>query len=218
MLQEVNNKMKGCMINQPIMEHKISILRNKNTSPKIFREVVSEISTILCYEAMNNEKLEIKEIETPLMKTQVKQLNEANYVFIPILRAGLGMLEGAYKIISNAKVGQIGIFREGENLEPIPYFVNLPNDISEKQIIILEPVLATGGTLLKALEILSKTINEEKIKILCITASKEGIEIIEEKYPKVQIICGSMDTMNDNGRIIPGLGDAGDRIFGTIDL
>lgn len=210
--------MKAYMINQPIMEHKINILRNKNTSSKVFREVVSEIATILCYEAMHNAKLESKEIETPLMKTQIKQLNEANYVFIPILRAGLGMLEGAYKIISNAKVGQIGICRGGENLEPISYFVNLPNDIYEKEIIILEPVLATGGTLLKALDILYKTINEENIKILCITASKEGIEIIEEKYPNVQIICGSMDRMNEKGRIIPGLGDAGDRIFRTIDL
>lgn len=200
------------------MEHKIGILRNKNTSPKDFRETVAEIATILCYEAMKNAKLEIEEIETPLMKTQIKQLEEKNFVFIPILRAGLGMLEGAYKIIPHASVGQIGIYRDSENLEPIPYFTKLPNDVYEKEILILEPVLATGGTLLKALEILCKTIPEEKIKILCITASKEGIEKIEEKYPNVQIICGTIDKMNENGRIIPGLGDAGDRIFGTLDL
>ena len=202
-------------LNHPLIEHKLAILRNKETGTKEFRELVSEIAMFLCYEAMQDANLEIKEIETPIQKTQVKMLNEDKYAFVPILRAGTGMLERITIIIPNAKIGHIGMYRNEETFKPTVYFFKVPKDIDKREVLILDPMLATGGSAIDAIELLKEK-GVTNIKFLCIIASPEGIKTVEDKHPDVQIYCSSIDRqLNEKAYILPGLGDAGDRIFGT---
>lgn len=207
--------MKVIELKHPLIEHKLSILRNKDTGTKEFRELIKEISMFLCYEAMKDAKLDYVEIETPIEKLRTRNLNEDQFVFIPILRAGMGMLDGVINVIPNAKIGHIGMYRNEETFEPVNYFFKVPNDIAEKEVILLDPMLATGGSAIDAIELM-KSKGAEKIKFLCIIAAPEGIKRVEKEHPDVQIYCSTIDRkLNDNKYIVPGLGDAGDRIFGT---
>ena len=201
-------------LNHPIIDHKMTLLRDKRTGTKEVRELVSEISIELIFEALKDAKLEEVEIETPLAKTKGKRLNEQNYAFIPILRAGMGMLDGLVKVMPNAKVGHIGLYRN-ENLEPIQYYFKVPKELEKREVIVLEPILATGGSAVAAIQML-KEAGAKKIKFLSIVSAIDGIEAINEKHPDVQIYTASVDgRVNEKGYILPGLGDAGDRIFGT---
>lgn len=207
--------MNAIVLNNPIIQHKLSIIRNKNTGTKEFREIIGELSTFLCYEAMSDAVLEDVEIETPICKTMSKQLNENNYAFVPILRAGTGMLDGLQNVIPNAKIGHIGLYRNEETLKPIKYYYKMPSDISNREVIVLDPMLATGGSACDAISML-KDDGVEKIKFISIISAPEGIRKLEELHPDVQIYTASIDEyLNDIGYIVPGLGDAGDRIFGT---
>ena len=201
-------------LKHPLIEHKLAILRNKDTGTKEFRELVSELAMFLCYEAMKDAKLEQKEIETPIQKTNVNMLNEDKYAFIPILRAGTGMLEGITTIIPNAKIGHIGMYRNEETLKPVKYYFKVPKDIVEREVLILDPMLATGGSGCDAIQMIKEE-GVKKIKFLCIIAAPEGIKKMQEEHPDVQIYCAKIDErLNEIGYIVPGLGDAGDRIFG----
>ena len=207
--------MEPIILNHPLITHKLTILRDKNTGTKEFRELISEISMILCYEAMKDVELEDKEIETPICKMNGKKLNEDNYAFIPILRAGTGMLDGLIKVLPNAKIGHIGLYRNEETLKPVKYYYKVPKDIQNREVIILDPMLATGGSGIDAISMLKEE-GAKKIKFLCIIAAPEGIKKMQETYPDVQIYCASLDSnLNEKGYIVPGHGDAGDRIFGT---
>ena len=202
-------------LNHPLIEHKLAILRNKETGTKEFRELVSELAMFLCYEAMRDAKLEEKEIETPIQKTKVNMLNEDKYAFVPILRAGTGMLEGITTIIPNAKIGHIGMYRNEETLKPVKYYFKVPKDISKREVLILDPMLATGGSGCDAIQMIKEEC-AKKIKFLCIIAAPEGIEKMQKEHPDVEIYCAKIDErLNEIGYIVPGLGDAGDRIFGT---
>ena len=202
-------------LNHPLIEHKLAILRNKETGTKEFRELVSELAMFLCYEAMRDAKLEEKEIETPIQKTKVNMLNEDKYAFVPILRAGTGMLEGITTIIPNAKIGHIGMYRNEETLKPVKYYFKVPKDIATREVLILDPMLATGGSGCDAIQMIKEE-GAKKIKFLCIIAAPEGIEKMQEEHPDVEIYCAKIDErLNEIGYIVPGLGDAGDRIFGT---
>ena len=206
------------MINEvkhPLIEHKLSILRDKNTGTKEFRELAGEIATILCYEAMRDAKLDEYEIETPICKTKAYRVNEDDYAFIPILRAGTGMLDGLINVLPNAKIGHIGLCRDEETFKPKRYYYKVPKDIDKKQVIVLDPMLATGGSAIDAISMLKED-GVKDIKFLCIIAAPEGIKRIEEIHPDVEVYCAKIDEkLNDIGYILPGLGDAGDRIFGT---
>lgn len=203
------------VLNNPLIEHKISLIRNKNTGTKEFREIISEISTLLCYEAMKDAKLEEVEIETPICKTKARILKEDNYAFVPILRAGTGMLDGLLNVIPNAKIGHIGLYRNEETLTPVKYYYKMPKDINEREVIVLDPMLATGGSACDTIKCL-KNDGVKKIKFLCIIAAQTGIEKIQKEHPDVDIFAATIDKeLNENGYIVPGLGDAGDRIFGT---
>ncbi len=207
--------MKAIQLNHPLIEHKLSILRDKRTGTKEFRELIEEIGMFLCYEAMKDVELENVEIETPITKMKTGKLNEDKYAFVPILRAGMGMLDGVISVIPNAKIGHIGMYRNEETFEPVNYFFKVPKDIEKREVIILDPMLATGGSAIDAIDLL-KSKGVKKIKFLCIIAAPEGIKKVEEKHPDVQIYCAHIDDyLNENKYIVPGLGDAGDRIFGT---
>lgn len=202
-------------LKHPLIEHKLAILRNKKTGTKEFRELVSELAMFLCYEAMKDAKLEEVEVETPIQKTKAKMLNEDKYAFVPILRAGTGMLEGITTIVPNAKIGHIGMYRNEETLKPVKYFFKVPKDIKEREVLILDPMLATGGSGCDAIQMIKEE-EVKKIKFLCIIAAPEGIKKMQEEHPDVEIYCAQVDEkLNENGYIVPGLGDAGDRIFGT---
>ena len=207
--------MNEVVLNHPLITHKFSILRNKKTGTKEFRELVTEISTLLCYEATKDAVLESVTIETPLEKMETSMLNEDNYAVVPILRAGMGMLEGIINVIPNAKVGHIGLYRDEETLVPVEYYYKMPEGISEREVLIIDPMLATGGSIAATIDRLRKD-DVKKIKLLVLLASPEGIERIERDYPDVQIFCGAVDKkLNENAYILPGLGDAGDRVYGT---
>lgn len=206
--------MRAIEINHPLIEHKVGILRNKKTGTKEFRELASEIAMFLCYEAMKDAETDEIEIETPITKTKVRQIDEDRYAFVPILRAGMGMSEGIISIVPNAKIGLIGLYRNEETLEPVKYYYKVPKDIANREVIILDPMLATGGSAIDAIKMIKED-GVKKIKFLCLIAAPEGIKKVEEKYPDVQIYCAKIDErLNDIGYIVPGLGDAGDRIFG----
>ncbi len=202
-------------LNHPLITHKLAILRDKNTSTKEFRELVEEIAMFLCYEALKDIELDEVEIETPIEKYKTGKLNDDKYAFIPILRAGLGMLDGVLRVVPNAKVGHIGMYRDETTFEPVNYFFKVPKNIENKTVILLDPMLATGGSAIDAIDLLKEK-GVEKIKFLCIIAAPEGLEKVREKYPDVPIYCAHIDDhLNENKYICPGLGDAGDRIFGT---
>ena len=202
-------------LKHPLIEHKLAILRDKKTGTKEFREIISELGELLCYEALKDAKMYETEIETPIKKMTTHKIDENHYAFVPILRAGMGMLEGITRVIPNAKIGHIGMYRDEETFEPVNYFFKVPKDIDKREVIILDPMLATGGSGLDAIELLKKE-GVTEIKFLCIIAAPEGIERIEKEHPDVQIYCAAIDEkLNENAYIVPGLGDAGDRIFGT---
>ena len=207
--------MKAIELKHPLIEHKLAILRDKKTGTKEFREIISELGEMLCYEAMKDAKTYEVEVETPLEKIKTRKINEDNYAFVPILRAGTGMLDGIINMMPNAKIGHIGMYRDEETFKPNVYFFKVPKDIEKREVLILDPMLATGGSGLDAIELLKEK-GVKNIKFLCIIAAPEGIKAIEEKHPDVQIFTTSIDRqLNEHAYILPGLGDAGDRIFGT---
>lgn len=215
MLKEFDLDEKITMLDHPLIINKIGLLRDKKTGTKEFREVIGEISMFLCYEAMKDIQLIEKEIETPICKTKIKVLNEEKYAFVPILRAGTGMLDGLIRVIPNAKIGHIGLYRNEETLEPIRYYYKMPSDISDREVLVLDPMLATGGSAVDAISCLKKD-GVQKIKFLCVIAAPEGIKKLRKEHPDVNIYCATIDEgLNEKAYIVPGLGDAGDRIFGT---
>lgn len=207
--------MEPIVLNHPLIEHKLTILRNKNTGTKEFREIATEIAMILCYEAMKDAKLDKVTIETPITTTVSGKLNEDNYAFIPILRAGIIMVDGVLRVIPNAKIGHIGLYRDEKTLKPVKYYYKVPKGIENRTVILLDPMLATGGSAVDAISMIKED-GAKNIKFLSIISAPEGIRRVQEEHPDVQIYTSSIDEkLNENGYIIPGLGDAGDRIFGT---
>ena len=207
--------MEAKILNHPLVSHKLTILRDKKTGTKEFREIVGELSQILCYEAMKDAELEEKEIETPICITKGYKLNEDKYAFVPILRAGTGMLDGLIATMPNAKIGHIGLYRNEETLKPVKYYYKTPKDLANRITVVLDPMLATGGSSIDAISMLKED-GAKKIKFLCIIAAPEGIKNLQEAHPDVEIYAAALDEkLNEKGYIVPGLGDAGDRIFGT---
>ena len=203
------------VLDHPLIQHKVSMLRDKDTTTKDFRELVTEIAMLMGYEATRDLPLEQVEIETPITKAKVNMLSGKKVGIVPILRAGIGMVDGILRLMPFAKVGHIGLFRNEETLEPVEYDCKFPQDVEERDLIILDPMLATGGSASAAIK-LAKKRNVKNIKLMCIIAAPEGIKRITEDHPDVHIYCASLDEkLNENGYIVPGLGDAGDRIFGT---
>ena len=203
------------IMEHPLIQHKIGIIRRKETSSKEFRELVSEIAMFMAYEATRDLKLTDIEIETPLQKTVVKELAGKKLAVVPILRAGLGMVEGMLAMIPAAKVGHIGLFRDPETLEPVEYYCKLPADCEEREVFVVDPMLATGGSCIAAIQML-KNRGVKNIRFMCIIAAPEGVKKLQEAHPDVEVYIGALDEkLNEHGYIVPGLGDAGDRIFGT---
>lgn len=203
------------VLDHPLIQHKLTFLRDKNTGSKMFRELVSEIAMLMCYEATRDLPLESIEIETPVAKAKTMVLAGRKLAFVPILRAGSGMLDAMLQMIPAAKVGHIGLYRNEATFEPVEYYKKLPTDINERDVFVLDPMLATGGSAVDAISIIKKS-NPKSIKFLCIVAAPQGIKALTEAHPDVQVFCASKDeSLNENGYIVPGLGDAGDRIFGT---
>lgn len=207
--------MNEIVLNHPLITHKLGILRDIHTGTKEFRELITEISTLLCYEATKDAKLEKTTIETPLEKMETGKLNEDNYAIVPILRAGMGMLDGIINVIPNAKVGHIGLYRDEETFQPIEYYFKMPENVSQREVLIIDPMLATGGSASATISRLKEE-GVKKIKLLCVVAAPEGINLIEKDHPDVQIYCATVDrTLNESAYILPGLGDASDRVYGT---
>ncbi len=199
----------------PLIQHKIGILRSTETGTKAFRELVGEIATLECYEATRDLALEDYPVETPMGHTIGKRLSGKKLAIIPILRAGLGMVPGMQTLIPSAKVGHIGLYRDPSTLAPVEYYCKLPADIEERDVFVVDPMLATGGSAVDAISQL-KSHGCQNIRFLCIIAAPEGLERLQREHPDVNIIVGALDEkLNDHGYIVPGLGDAGDRIFGT---
>lgn len=202
-------------MDHPLLQHKLSILRDENTGVKDFREVVSEIATLMCYEATRDLLLEEVEIKTPITTAKFKTIAGKKLAIVPVLRAGLGMVDGILTLIPSAKVGHIGLYRDPDTLEPVEYYCKMPNDIAEREVIILDPMLATGGSASAAIQFI-KNYEVKNIKLMNIIAAPEGIQRVHHDHPDVDIYCAALDEkLNDHGYIVPGLGDAGDRIFGT---
>ena len=203
------------VLNHPLITHKLAILRDINTGTKEFRELVTEISTILMYEAMRDAKLEKTTIETPLEKMETGMIDEDGYAIVPILRAGMGMVDGILNVFPNAKIGHIGLYRNEETFEPVEYYYKMPEGIGNREVLVVDPMLATGGSASATISKL-KADGVTKIKLLCIVAAPQGIKCIEDDHPDVQIFCAVVDReLNENAYILPGLGDAGDRVYGT---
>ena len=203
------------ILDHPLLQHKLSILRDENTGVKDFREVVSEIATLMCYEATRDLPLEEVEIKTPITTAKFKMIAGKKLAIVPVLRAGLGMVDGILTLIPSVKVGHIGLYRDPDTLEPVEYYCKMPNDIAEREVIILDPMLATGGSASAAIQFI-KNYEVKHIKLMNIIAAPEGIERVHHDHPDVDIYCAALDEkLNDHGYIVPGLGDAGDRIFGT---
>ena len=209
------NMEKVHILDHPLLQHKLSILRDERTGVKDFREVVSEIATLMCYEATRDLPLEDVEITTPITTATFKTIAGKKLAIVPVLRAGLGMVDGILTLIPSVKVGHIGLYRDPETLEPVEYYCKMPNDIAERDVIILDPMLATGGSASAAIQFI-KNYGVKHIKLMNIIAAPEGIERVQHDHPDVEIYCAALDEkLNDHGYIVPGLGDAGDRIFGT---
>ena len=206
---------KVTITNHPLSQHKLTLLRDKNTGSKEFRALVSEIATLMCYEATRDLPLEEVEIETPIAIAKAKVISGKKLAFVPILRAGTGMLDGVLALVPSAKVGHIGMYRDPVTVKPVPYYCKLPSDISEREVIVLDPMLATGGSAIDAIDQI-KTFHPKSIKFMGIIAAPEGLEALTTAHPDVDIFCAALDErLNEHSYIIPGLGDAGDRIFGT---
>ena len=203
------------VMDHPLIQHKIGIIRRKEVGSKDFRQMISEIAMLMCYEATRNLKLQDVEIETPICTTRVKELRGKKLAVVPILRAGLGMVDGMLQMIPASKVGHIGLYRDPETLEPVEYYCKLPADSSEREVFVVDPMLATGGSAVEAIRML-KNKGVKNIRFMCIIAAPEGVKRMQEAHPDVDVYIGALDEhLNDHGYIVPGLGDAGDRIFGT---
>ena len=201
--------------NHPLIQHKLSILRNKETGNKEFRTLISEIAMLECYEATRDLPLKEIEVETPVAVAKQHDLDGKKMAIVPILRAGLGMVDGIHALIPSAKVGHIGLYRDPETLKPHAYYCKMPADMEERDCIVLDPMLATGGSAIDAIDQI-KAMNPKSIKFMCIIAAPEGLKALSEAHPDVDIYAAAMDDhLNEHGYIVPGLGDAGDRIFGT---
>lgn len=206
---------KTVIMEHPLIQHKIGIIRRQETGSKEFRELISEIATLMCYEATRELKLSDVEIETPICRTTVKALKGKKQAIVPILRAGLGMVEGMLTLLPAAKVGHIGLYRDPETLNPVEYYCKLPEDCAERDVFVVDPMLATGGSSSAAIQML-KDKGVRNIRFLCIIAAPEGVARMQKEHPDVDLYIGALDEhLNDHGYIVPGLGDAGDRIFGT---
>ena len=206
---------KVIVMDHPLIQHKIGIIRRKDLGSKDFRTLIGEIAMLECYEATRNLALEDVEVETPICKTLVKELKGKKLAVVPILRAGLGMVDGVLSMIPAAKVGHIGLYRDEETLEPVEYFCKLPQDCANREVFVVDPMLATGGSAVAAIQLL-KNKGIKHIHFMCIIAAPEGVKKMQEAHPDVDIIIGALDDhLNEKGYIVPGLGDAGDRIFGT---
>lgn len=203
------------IIDHPLVQHKISLMRDKNTGVKEFRELVSETAMFICYEATRDLPLKEIELETPLAVAKTKIISGRKLAFVPILRAGLGMIEGVTALVPAAKIGHIGLFRDPDSKLPVKYYVKMPDDIAERDVIIVDPMLATGNSACAAVAELKK-LGVKHIKFMCILCSPEGVDALQKNHPDVEIYTGVMDdSLNDEKFIVPGVGDAGDRIFGT---
>ena len=205
------------VLDHPLIQHKLTMIRQKDCGTKVFREVVNEISMLMAYEVSRDLPLEDVEIETPLVKTTLKTLAGKKVAIIPILRAGLGMVDGILELIPAAKIGHVGMYRDHDTLQPVEYFVKLPSDISERQLFVVDPMLATGGSAVAAIDaLLKRGAQPNSIKFCCLVAAPEGVKVLQEAHPEIEIYAAALDErLNENGYILPGLGDAGDRLFGT---
>lgn len=206
---------KVTITNHPLIQHKLTLLRDKNTGSKEFRALVSEIATLMCYEATRDLPLEEVEIETPVAMAKTKVISGKTLAFVPILRAGTGMLDGVLALVPSAKVGHIGMYRDPVTVKPVPYYCKMPSDISQRDVIVLDPMLATGGSAIDAISQI-KQYNPKNIKFMGIIGAPEGLEALTTAHPDVEIYLAALDErLNEHSYIVPGLGDAGDRIFGT---
>lgn len=203
------------IMDHPLIKHKLTLIRDKNTGSKEFREMIGEIAMLMCYEATRDLPLQEVEIETPVAVAKTQVISGKKLAFVPILRAGIGMVDGVLQLVPAAKVGHIGLYRDPNNLKPVNYYCKLPGDIEEREVIVLDPMLATGGSAVAAINLI-KSKGVKNIKFMCIIAAPEGIKALTEAHPDVTVYCAAKDErLNEHGYIIPGLGDAGDRIFGT---
>ncbi len=206
---------KVLIMDHPLVQHKISFIRRTDTGTKDFRQTIGEIAMLICYEATRDLPLSDVEIETPICKATVKELKGRKMAIIPILRAGLGMVDGILNMVPAAKIGHIGLYRDPETLQPVEYYCKLPADCAERDVFVVDPMLATGGSAIEAIQML-KDKGCRNIRFMCILAAPEGVKAMQEAHPDVDMYIGALDEkLNDHGYIVPGLGDAGDRIFGT---
>lgn len=203
------------VMDHPLIQHKLTLIRDKNTGAKEFRELVREVSILMGYEVTRNLPLEEVEIETPICKSMSKVIAGRKLGLVPILRAGLGMVDGFLNLLPAAKVGHVGLYRDPETLQPVEYYCKLPTDVEERELLVLDPMLATGGSASAAIQFL-KDRGANSIKLVCLISCPEGLKVVREAHPDVEIYVGAIDEkLNDHAYIIPGLGDAGDRLFGT---
>jgi uracil phosphoribosyltransferase len=203
------------IVRHPLVQHKLTILRDRRTPTKIFKELVDEIAMLMAYEATSDLALEPVEVETPLERMTGRRVSGKKLTLVPILRAGLGMVEGILKLVPSARVGHIGLYRDHETLEPVDYYFKIPADAGERDFLLLDPMLATGGSAIAAINSLKKA-GAVRIRFLCLVASPLGVERVRAAHPDVPILCAALDReLNERGYILPGLGDAGDRLFGT---
>ncbi|MFB7157077.1 uracil phosphoribosyltransferase [Lysinibacillus sp. NPDC056232] len=203
------------VFDHPLIQHKLTYIRDKNTGTKEFRELVDEVATLMAFEITRDMPVEEIEIETPVTIAKTKVLSGKKMAIVPILRAGIGMVDGVLNLIPAAKVGHIGLYRDPETLKPVEYYAKLPADVEERDFIIVDPMLATGGSAVEAINSLKKR-GAKSIKFMCLIAAPEGVKEIQEQHPDVDIYIAALDEkLNDHGYIVPGLGDAGDRLFGT---
>ena len=209
------DKQRAIIFDHPLIQHKVSMMRSKETSTKEFRELASEIATLMCYEACKDIPLVDVEIETPLGPATTKVVAGKKVALVPVLRAGLGMVDGVLNLIPGARVGHIGLYRDPETLQAVEYYCKLPSDIDQRETFVLDPMLATGASLSAALDLLKQK-GCSQIKVLCIIAAQQGLDLILKNHPDVKVYCAALDPeLNDHAYIVPGLGDAGDRLFGT---
>jgi uracil phosphoribosyltransferase len=209
------NKMQVRVIDHPLIQHKLALIRDTKTGPKEFRELLEEIAMLMAYEITRNLPLEDTIIETPVAKCRCKVLAGKKLGVVPILRAGLGMVSGVIRLIPAAKVGHVGLYRDPETLMPVEYYCKLPSDIAEREMVVIDPMLATGGSSAAAIDLIKRK-GGKNIKLMCLVAAPEGVLVVNERHPDVEIYTASVDErLNEHGYIVPGLGDAGDRIFGT---
>lgn len=202
-------------MDHPLIQHKLALVRDKNTGPKEFRELLDEIAALMAYEVTRDLPLEEVEIETPIQKTKVNMIAGKKLGVVPILRAGLGMIDGILKLIPTAKVGHVGLYRDPDSFEPVEYYCKMPTDVAERDLIVVDPMLATGGSASAAIGFVKKR-DPRSIKLMCLIAAPEGIAKVQKDHPDVDIYVAAIDEkLNDHAYIIPGLGDAGDRLYGT---